>query len=177
VAKSISTSSSSLLYCCNWQQPSLEPNKDSISKDPQSNRCTSYLSDLTTRHPAIGHTKCQQNQRGDSYLSAYMPIYSIGPNLPLIVLTSPDQTTISRIFYLDHLLIQSLTMPDANRYSRRSRSCDLTAFSGRIQILYHAWNPGCPPHNGKQALLCQSRSDNSKPSTPLLPVLSSYEAR
>jgi hypothetical protein len=44
-------------------------------------------------------------------------------------------------------------------------------------MLYHAWYPGCPPHNGKQALLSQSRSDDSKPSTSLLLVLISYETR
>jgi hypothetical protein len=152
--------------------------KHSRSTVAASYRSTNFSSDPITHHPVTGRIKCQLNRKEGSYLSAYMLTSSSVPNLQLTVPMWRDPITISPTFYLDHLSQTTpLTGFVANRYFKRSRGCGLTAFSAPVQNSHHAWCPGCPPYIGKQARLYQSRSDNSKPSTPLLHILFRYETR
>ena len=89
--------------------------------------------------------------------------------------TSKDPQTTLPTFYRAKISTHIPLQFDTNRYSRRSRNSHPIAISNRIPNSYHTWNPGCSTSHGPQPQLCQSSSDNSQPSDPLLHLLPYFE--
>ena len=88
-----------------------------------SSHSTNSLSDPITHRHVTGLTKCQQNLKEGNCLSAF--IQNCLTKLTLL-LTDPimrKSTIILLISYFDHHLSHLLTVPAANRHTRRSRDC------------------------------------------------------